>query len=96
MAAKAGVSWVTVSLEFLVDQDPEIILLGYMAPGQDPSKVLEILRSRPGWKGLSAVRTGRVYSVPTEIIGHPSPRCVQGLKTLADIFWKNSDKDRVH
>lgn len=95
IAALAGNSWVTVSLEFLVDQDPEIILLGYMAPGQNPSDVLGILRQRPGWKGLDAVLKGRVYSVPTEIIGHPSPRCVQGLKELVDIFWLDSDKNRV-
>lgn len=95
VSAEAGTDWVMVSLEFLIAQDPEIILLGYMVPGQGTSDVLKVLRQRPGWKGMTAVRTGRVYFVPTEIIGHPSPRFVEGLAELVSVFWEGSEKHLV-
>src|SRR5262249_7277831 len=47
----------TVNAEFVVDADPEVILLGAFTGTLD-----EVLQ-RPGWSTLSAVRSGRVARI---------------------------------
>lgn len=46
---------------------------------------LEVVRRRPGWEAVPAVRTGRVVAVPEAWLGRPGPRLVQGLEALKRI-----------
>ncbi len=64
-----------ISLEKLVDADPEIILLGSFATVEDVPK-------RPGWKGMSAVKSGTIVKVNDTVITRPGPRLVDGLESL--------------
>jgi len=66
-----------ISLEEIVDFDPEIILLG--SPFTTPDQV----RDRPGWGGIAAVLNGKVVPVNDTIITRPGPRLVDGLRELA-------------
>jgi cobalamin transport system substrate-binding protein len=66
-----------ISLEEIVDFDPELILLG--SPFTTPDQV----RERPGWGGIAAVRNGRIIPVNDTIITRPGPRLVDGLRELA-------------
>ena len=68
-----------ISLERLVDADPELILLGDAAYGVTP----EIVAARPGWAVMTAVRDGRVTPVDDIVITRPGPRLVEGLRQLA-------------
>ena len=45
----------------------------------------EIVRRRPGWKGLRALEQGHVYPVPEAFLGRPGPRLVQGVRELRRI-----------
>ncbi len=69
----------SISLERLVDADPELILLGDAAYGVTP----EIVAARPGWAVMTAVREGRVAPVDDIVITRPGPRLVEGLRQLA-------------
>ncbi len=65
------------SLEQVLARDPDVILTVFHS-GQP----LPDLRSISGWRGLRAVKTGRVY-VLSETLQHPSPRFVDAVEELA-------------
>lgn len=72
-------SWAQISLEELVIQDPDIILLGDSLWGVTPESVSE----REGWNGLSAVQEGMVLPFDDNLLARPGPRLIDGLEALA-------------
>ena len=74
--------WPQISLEQLVVDDPQVILLGDAAYGETP----ETVAARPGWDVLSAVRDGHVYPLDYHLVSLPGPRLVDGLETLAKLL----------
>lgn len=72
-----------ISIEELVAQDPDIIVLGsYTYGGQTP----ELVAQRPGWDTLKAVKDNTVYTFDDNLVSRPGPRIVDGLETLAKLF----------
>ncbi len=69
----------SISLEQLVAADPEVIVLGDAAYGVTP----DVVRSRPGWGTMTAVRTGAIRPVNDILITRPGPRIALGLRELA-------------
>lgn len=78
--------WAQISIEELLVQDPDIILLGDAAYGVTPEQV----SARPGWNGLTAVKEGRVYPFNDDLVSRPGPRLIDGLEELAKIFQAES------
>lgn len=74
--------WGQLSLEELIRQDPDVILLGTANYGETPEKV----RQRPGWARLRAVREGRIYPINADLVSRPGPRVVEGLETIARLL----------
>ncbi|NPA26483.1 MAG: ABC transporter substrate-binding protein [Chloroflexi bacterium] len=71
--------WAQMSLETLLDINPDIILLGDAPYGVTPEAVAQ----RPGWDALKAVQEGRVYPFNPKLLSVPGPRLIDGLETLA-------------
>lgn len=71
--------WAQMSIEALVEQDPDIILLADAPYGVTPESVAQ----RAGWDTLTAVKEGRVYPFEPSLLSVPGPRLVDGLETLA-------------
>ncbi len=71
--------WAQMSIEALVEQDPDIILLADAPYGVTPESVAQ----RAGWGALTAVKEGRVYPFEPSLLSVPGPRLVDGLETLA-------------
>jgi iron complex transport system substrate-binding protein len=67
-----------ISLERLVEADPEVIVLGDAAFGV----TAEVVRDRPGWGGMAAVREGAIRPTDDKLITRPGPRLAQGLRSL--------------
>jgi len=67
--------WVPISWEVVLARDPEYIVVAHKYAPQ-PSE-------RPGWKGLSAVKAGRVYDWDKSHFMYPTPRLARGLELLA-------------
>ena len=80
LAEKAPGRYPRFSLEEVLAQDPEVILLASMK-SQDP--MTEQRRWWGRWKGLSAVKQGRIYVLDSDLIHRPSPRIVDGLEGVA-------------
>jgi iron complex transport system substrate-binding protein len=74
--------WPHLSLEEVLKRNPDVILFPRtesFAPG------LEDFQNLPGWKGLPAVKSHRMYLV-SETIMRPCPRLIDALEELADIL----------
>lgn len=68
----------SISLERLVAADPEVIVLGDAAYGTTP----EIVKARPGWSTMTAVKAGAIRPANDTLITRPGPRLVEGLRNL--------------
>ncbi len=76
----SGVNGVySISLERLVADDPQVIVLGDANYGTTPAMVA----ARPGWSVMTAVRDHAIRPVDDTIVTRPGPRIVQGLEALA-------------
>jgi iron complex transport system substrate-binding protein len=69
-----------IPLETLVAADPELILLGDSVYGTTAADVSK----RPGWDGMTAVRSGAIRPVDDVLVTRPGPRLVAGLRALAE------------
>jgi len=67
------------STEKLVEADPELIILGDSAYGVTADAVAK----RPGWAGLTAVKTNRIVGIDDIVVTRPGPRLADGLRLLA-------------
>jgi iron complex transport system substrate-binding protein len=75
-------SWAQISLEELIIQDPDLIILGDSNYGV----TVESVAARAGWAELSAVKEGRVYPFDDDLVSRPGPRLVEGLEELAKLI----------
>ena len=82
--ADVSQDWPQVSLEELVRRQPDVILAPAVHGGR---RLVDQLRSRPGWKELKAVQAGRVYTVDDDLISRPGPRLGQALEQVARVLY---------
>ena len=69
--------WAHISMEAVVARAPQALLM--MRNG---TITIDVLRTRPGWDVLPAVRSGRVYFID-ERLELPSPIAIDALEDLA-------------
>jgi iron complex transport system substrate-binding protein len=74
--------WAQISLEQLVVDNPEIIVLGDSAYGV----TADALKQRTGWAGLAAIQKGQVFPFDDNLVSRPGPRLVDGLEALAKLL----------
>ena len=67
-----------IPLERLIAADPEVIVLGDAAFGATP----DVVRQRPGWAVMTAVRQGAIRAVDDKLVTRPGPRLALGLRSL--------------
>jgi iron complex transport system substrate-binding protein len=76
-----------MSWDQLVQRDPDIIVA--IPCGYDMAKTaseMAVLQATPGWEGLKAVQSGRVYVTDgNQFFNRPGPRLVESLEVLAEI-----------
>lgn len=72
-----------VSAETVVRRNPAVIL-GPDSHGEELT--VEKIRTRPGWGGIKAAQTGRIYLVNGDIVSRPGPRLVKALEIIARLL----------
>ncbi|SNS94656.1 iron complex transport system substrate-binding protein [Granulicella rosea] len=72
--------WPIVSMETVISRAPQALLLV-----KDGKITLDLLRTRPGWSTLPAVKANRAYYVDRRI-DFPSPVAIDALEDLAKQF----------
>jgi iron complex transport system substrate-binding protein len=84
----AGEPSVKIEWEALITCQPEILIL--MPCGFDLDRAVRessLLKNRPGWQSLPAVKDGRVFAVSgADYFSRPGPRLVNGLEILSQLF----------
>jgi len=83
MAAAIGSSWVQISVEETIAQDPDMILLGDSMFGI----TIESVVARPGWDALTAVQNDQVFPFNDDLVSRSGPRMVDGLEEMAKVFF---------
>ena len=82
IAAGLQQEWPRLNIEFVIQADPEILVLAAMP---DSHKTAEELKTLPGWKMTTAVRSQRIFAVD-DAINQPGPRLIDGLEQLARLI----------
>ena len=75
-------SFAQISLEEIVLQDPDFIILGDAKWGA----TIESIGQRPGWEDLSAVKNEKIFAFDDDLATRPGPRLVDGLEALVAIL----------
>jgi len=98
LSAAFSISNPQVSTEFIVEQNPDVIVKlasginAYDADRPDSLKqVREQIMARPGWSALKAVQSGRVHVVSSDL--GPGPRGIISVLYMASFFYPESFKD---
>lgn len=84
IAAQTQGAWVQFSLEQIVSSDPEIIILPAKHGAAFTSP--EVLEGHPVWRGITAVKQGRIYIIDGDLVDRTGPRIIQGLEEMAKII----------
>jgi iron complex transport system substrate-binding protein len=79
---------VRVQWEDVLRADPEVIVLTCCGHGVERTlQDVPLLKARPGWSSLRAVRSGRVHVCDgSAYFSRPGPRLVDSLEILAEII----------
>ena len=83
IAEATGQPFPQMSVEAIIEADPEVIILADEDAGESPDTV----RDRPGWGSVSAVRNDRIHAIDPDIVSRPGPRLVEALRTLAAYLY---------
>ncbi len=84
--ASAGTDYPQLSDEYIVQQNPQIIVL---ADSKCCGQTAKTVAARPGWRGIAAVEHGRVVGIDDDIASRWGPRIVQFAAAVAKIARKN-------
>ncbi len=75
-----GFGYPQLSPEYIVSEDPDVILLADAAYGES----IETLRGRPGWAEMTAVESEAVIEVDPDLASRWTPRSVDFLREVAE------------
>lgn len=79
-----------VSGEWVVSRDPDVIFCFFMSSDM-PAR--EMILKQPGWSGVKAVRSGRVYAgLDNNLILRPGPRMIQGVEAIQHCLRESHGK----
>ena len=81
--------WAKISPEFVVKEEPEIIIIpiGAMGPA-DESNIKENISKRAGWSNVPAIKSGKIFVVNEDLFYRAGPRLIDGLEKLYEIFYE--------
>jgi iron complex transport system substrate-binding protein len=84
IAAQAQGAWIQLSIEEIVNADPDIIILPLThGTAFTPREVLE---EHSAWQGTTAVKEGNIFYIDADLVDRSGPRIVQGLEEIARII----------
>ncbi len=79
--------WTPVSVEYIVKQDPDVIIVASFVSGSD-DKVIEAVKKFQPFKELNAVKNGRIYVIDGNLASQPSPQIFQLLEKIYSFLYE--------
>jgi iron complex transport system substrate-binding protein len=83
IAASASTAYPRIGMDTVLMGDPEILLFPVGKTETVPEADREAWKR---WTDITAVRTGRLHVIPSDVINRPGPRIVEALDALVAIF----------
>jgi iron complex transport system substrate-binding protein len=74
-----------VSSEQIVARNPSTIILGDSLVPYNP-QTPAMVRGRPGWSQIDAVKNNRIYVLNDSLLSRPGPRLIDGLEQMAKLL----------
>ncbi|MGQ0699820.1 MAG: ABC transporter substrate-binding protein [Panacagrimonas sp.] len=71
--------------EQVIEQAPDIVVMAWCGVPLHNYRP-EIVRRRPGWDAVPAVRMDRIHAVTEAWLGRPGPRLVEGYRALRELI----------
>lgn len=71
-----------ISAEEIVNQNPDVIVLGDAAYGVS----IDSIGARAGWASIAAVKNRAVYAFDDNLASRPGPRLIDGLEQMAKLL----------
>jgi iron complex transport system substrate-binding protein len=81
--ADAKQEWPVVSFEEIVKRNPDIIM---SSDSHGDRVTMDRLAARPGWKGLAAVKSKRVFLLNGDIVSRAGPRLADAAELMAKVM----------
>ena len=74
-----------VSAEQIISRDPDVIIL---ADANSPynAQTPAMVKLRPGWSQITAVRDNRIEVIDSDLLSRPGPRLIDGLEQMAKLI----------
>ena len=89
IAATLRPQYIHVSAEWIVSQDPDVILLAYMLAQASSA---ESVVKRPGWNKMRAVQQNAICAtIQADLLLRPGPRIIDGAEAFAEWLMKRTD-----
>lgn len=80
VARRASTPYPRLAMETVLREDPEVLLFPI---GKSESIPVSEQESWKKWTDMTAVRTGRLLTVSSDLLNRPGPRIVEGLEILS-------------
>ncbi|MFD2704393.1 ABC transporter substrate-binding protein [Salibacterium lacus] len=84
-AAGGEEGWLPYTSEDAVKQNPQVIITTY-GQSMDGDPAAQI-KNRGGWSNVSAVESGDIYNVNSNLVSRPGPRLADGAEELAELIY---------
>ena len=75
-------SWTTISLEAVIEANPEVMIAG-VSHGSLTDLNFQFIKTEPRLRDTDARRNDRVYDVDGDLASRPGPRIIDGLEKFA-------------
>lgn len=76
--------WMQVDPQQIVTKNPQVIFYTYAQP---ENNVPDIIKSRPDWQDIDAVKNSRIIELDNNMISRPGPRIIEGLELIAKSLY---------
>nr|HOP09539.1 helical backbone metal receptor [Candidatus Methanofastidiosa archaeon] len=85
VAGESDAAWPVLSLDWVIDQDPDAIIL---APHEASGVSKEELMDNGNWSTVSAIINGEVYELSSsDIISRPGPRIADAVEEIFNLMY---------
>ncbi|AEH51067.1 ABC transporter substrate-binding protein [Pseudothermotoga thermarum] len=78
--------WLPISIEFIVSQDPDVIVVAGYIPGAEEEIKQKILNFAP-FKSIKAVKNRRVYVYDGNLLSRAVPQLIQMIEVMYKDFY---------
>lgn len=88
--------YAAISMEYVLAKDPDMVFL--ITHGDDDkvsAKFKNEIQGHPAWKGLRAVKEGKVYTLPYGLFGvNPAVRVADAIEHLAKLMYNTTARTK--